>query len=219
MTGLITYFTICHLQHFYLIVTVTISLYAQGSKLLSLWPICSKCTKTTNWLTFCTIFTHATVKEMPMESCPFCHKWAYIWNSKPVSCSRFFGHVEWLQQSETAVSHSSSVTVTFRFSSLSLHGVSLCSRERPDVTEHHAHWFSLFFSFSCTPLLGSLMRLREWHAGQVTVVTEAADQHGDTVQLLASVLQANILHSSQLSLLHWPLWRGVVVWPVCGGSS
>ena len=37
------------------------------------------------------------------------------------------------------------VTVTFHFSSSSLHGVSPCSSERPDVTEHQAHWFSLFF--------------------------------------------------------------------------
>ena len=29
---------------------------------------------------------------------------AYIWNSKHISCSRFFGHVERVQQSETAVS-------------------------------------------------------------------------------------------------------------------
>ena len=88
-----------------------------------------------------------------------------------------------------------------------------------DQTSLNIKRVGFLFSFSCTPLLGSLMRVREWHAGQVTVVTEAADQQGDTVQLLASVLQANILRFSQLSLLHWPLWRGVVVWPVCGENS
>ena len=88
-----------------------------------------------------------------------------------------------------------------------------------DQTSLNIKRIGFLFSFSCTPLLGSLMRVREWHAGQVTVVTEAADQQGDTVQLLASVLQADILRFSQLSLLHWPLWRGVVVWPVCGKNS
>ena len=71
--------------------------------------------------------------------------------------------------------------------------------------------------FSGTHLLGCLMRLREWHAGQVTMVTEAADQQADMGRLLASVLHANVLRSSQLSpAQRRPLWRGVLVWPVRG---
>ncbi|XP_076449936.1 mdm2-binding protein-like isoform X2 [Babylonia areolata] len=67
---------------------------------------------------------------------------------------------------------------------------------------------------SCLLTVGALLRLREWHKGQVRIVADGDEQQDGVMQTLCAVLHATFLHPDQLcSCARWPVWRGDLVWP------
>ncbi|KAK7500337.1 hypothetical protein BaRGS_00008560, partial [Batillaria attramentaria] len=65
---------------------------------------------------------------------------------------------------------------------------------------------------SFTQTVGACMRLREWHGAHVSLVVPRDEHQDGSLQLLKSVLHADVQLDDQLQPMFHPQWRGVLTW-------